>query len=64
MEMNAIKDDGTTPVLGQSFSKFLDYNQLVLDDVKTTYPDTHTELSDHNEVLAMKTCMDTVTVFG
>ena len=36
MEMNTLKGDGNTPVLGQSFFKFLDYNSLVLDDVKTT----------------------------
>ena len=32
--------------------------------MKTTYPDTHAELSDPNEVLAVKTCTDTVTVYG
>ena len=49
-EMNTLKDDN--------------YNRLILDDVKTTYPDTHAELSDPNEVLAVKTCTDTVTVYG
>ena len=52
------------PVLGLSFSKFIAYNHLVLDDVKKTFPDTHTELGDPNKVLAVVTCTDTVTVFG
>ena len=60
MGSNTHKEDRNTPVLGQSFTKFLDYNSLVLDDVKKTYPDTHAELSDPNKLLAVKTCTDTV----
>ena len=45
------------PVLGLSFSKFIAYNQLVLDDVKKTFPDIHTEMG-------VVTCTNTVTVFG
>ena len=32
--------------------------------MKKTYPDTHAELSNPNELLAVKTCTDTVTVYG
>ena len=28
--LNTLKEDGNTPVLGQSFTKFLDYNRLSL----------------------------------
>ena len=28
--LNTLKEDGNTPVLGQSFTKFLDYNSLSL----------------------------------
>ena len=57
--LNTHKEGGNTPILGQSFPKFLDYNSLVLDDVKKPYPDAHAELSDPNELLAVKTCTDT-----
>ena len=62
--MSAIRENGTTTVHGQSFTKFIDYNKLSLDDIKTTYPDTYTELSDPNELLAMKTCKNTVMMYG
>ena len=34
MGSNTHKEGGNTPVIGQSFTKFLDCNSLVLDDVK------------------------------
>ena len=40
MEMDAPMTNGTTPIIGQFFSKFIDYNKLALSDVKKTYPDT------------------------
>ena len=64
MGSNTHKEGGNTPVIGQSFTKFLDCNSLVLDDVKNSYPDTHAELGNPNELLAVKTCTDTETVFG
>ena len=43
-DQDMARDRGFTPVLGQSFSKFMKYNRLVIDDVKTAYPDTYKEL--------------------
>ena len=45
-EMDVLRDCGTNPVIGQSFSKFIDYNNLVLTDVKKTYTDTYNKLSE------------------
>ena len=56
--------NGTNPVLGQSFSKFIDYNNIVMSDVKDTYPSSYKELGDPNELLAVKTCTSTCKVFG
>ena len=64
MGSNTHKEGGNTPVLGQSFTKFQNYNSLVLNDVKRSYPDTHAELGDPNKLLVVKTCTDTETVFG
>ena len=55
MDTDSATDNGINPVVGQSFYKFIVYNNLVLDDVKKTYPDSSKELSDPNKLLAMKT---------
>ena len=62
MEMDRAK--GNTLVVGQSFSKFIDYNNIVMTDVKKSYPSSYKELSDPNELLAVKTLKSTCTAFG
>ena len=64
LEMDLLRANGTNPVMGQSFPKFIDYNNLVLADVKKSYPDSYQELSDPNELLAVKTCKSTSMVYG
>ena len=44
-----------TPVIGQSFSKFMDYNVLVDKDVNKSYPKSCDYLLDPNSLLAVKT---------
>ena len=41
MGSNTRKEGENTPVLGQSFTKFLDYFSLILDDVRESYTDMH-----------------------
>ena len=62
MEIKMSRANGTNPVVGQSFSKFIDYNNLVLSDVKETT--SYKELGDPNELLAVKTCTSTCMVYG
>ena len=64
VEIEMARANGTNPVLGQSFSKFIDYNNLILSDVKKTYPTSYKELGDPNELLAVKTLKSTCTAFG
>ena len=40
------------PVLGQSFPKFMDYNKIVMSDIKDSYPSSYEELNDLNKLLA------------
>ena len=58
------RDKGNTPVVGQSFSKFMDHNDTVMNDVKKSYPSSYDQLSDPNELLAVKTFKSTCTDFG
>ena len=53
MEMDIDRAAGNTPVVGQSLS-----------DVKKSYPSSYKELSDPNELLALKTLKSTCTAFG
>ena len=62
MEMD--RAERNTPVVGQSFSKFIGYNNIVMTDVKKSYPSSYKELSDPNELLAVKTLKSTCTAFG
>ena len=39
--MDLLRCSGINPVIDQSFSKFINYNNLVLADVTKTYPDTY-----------------------
>ena len=64
LETDMARANGINPVVGQSFPKFIDYNNLVLSDVKKTYPTSYKELGDPNELLAVKTCTSTCTVYG
>ena len=52
--MELARATGVTPVIGQSFSKFLDYNSTVMFEVKRAYPGSYKELGDPNEILAVK----------
>ena len=62
--MEMARATGVTPVIGQSFSKFLDYNSTVMSEVKKTYPSSYKELGDPNEMLAVKTYKFTCKGFG
>ena len=64
LETELARANGIHPVIGQSFSTFLEYNTLVKADVRKTYPATNKELGDHNELLAVKTCASICTVYG
>ena len=63
LETDMARVNGINPVIGQSFSKFINYNNLVLADVKKTCPTSYKELGDPNELLAVKTCTSTCTVY-
>ena len=63
MEMEIDRATGNTPVVNQSFSKFIDYNNIVVFDVKNSYPSSYKEISDPNELLAVKTLRSTCTAF-
>ena len=64
IEMEMDRAERNTPVVGQSFSKFIDYNNLVMTDVKKSYPSSYDKLCDPNELLAVKTLKSTCTDFG
>ena len=63
IELEADRAEGNTPVVGQSFSKFMDYNSNVLADVKKSYPSSYKQLGDPNEMLAVKTLKSTCIAF-
>ena len=50
-------------MVGQSFSKIMDYNDTILTDVKKSYPSSYNQFSDPNELLAVKTLKSTCTAF-
>ena len=52
------------PVVGQTFSKFMDYNDKVTNDVKKSYPKSHKQLMDLNKLLAVKTLRSVCTAYG
>ena len=64
IELEMDRAEGNTPVVGQSFSKFMDYNDKFLTDVKKSYPSSYKQLSDPNKLLAVKTLKSTCTAFG
>ena len=64
IEMEMDRVEGNTLVVGQSFSNFIDYNNIVMTDVKKSYPSSYKELSDPNELLAVKTLKSTCTDLG
>ena len=53
---------GNTPVVGQSFSKFMDYNKRVDKDFKKSYPKSCEQLLDPNSLLAVRTLKSIKTV--
>ena len=59
IELEMDRAEGNTPVVGQSFSEFMDYNDTVLTDVKKPYPSSYKQLSDPNELLAVQTLKST-----
>ena len=63
-EMEKDRAIGNTPVVGQSFSKFMDYNVLVDKYVKKSYPKSCGYLLDPNSLLAMKILKSVNTVYG
>ena len=62
-ETELIRAKGFNPILGQSFSQFIDYNNLVLADVKKSYPNSYVELGDPNMLLAVETCTSITMVY-
>ena len=64
LEMEKDRAIGNTPVIGQSFSKFMDYNELVDKDVKKSYPGSWEQLLDPNSLLAVRTLKSVNTVYG
>ena len=64
IELQTDRAEGNTPVVGQSFSKLMDYNDKVMIDVKNTYPNSYKQLLDLNKLLAVKTLKSTCTAFG
>ena len=54
------RENAFNPVLGKSFSKFMEYNKLAMEDVKTAYPNSFAELGDPNKLLSVKTRTCTV----
>ena len=63
-EMEKDREIGNTPVVGQSFSKFMACNVLVDKYVKKSYPKSCDYLLDANSLLAMKTVKSVKTVYG
>ena len=55
---------GNTQVVGQSFSKFMEYNKLVAKDFKKSYPRSWEQLLDLKSLLAVKTLKSVDTVYG
>ena len=55
---------GNTPVVGQSFPTFMDYNDRVTIEVKKSYPQSYEQLMDLHKLLAVKTLKSVCTAFG
>ena len=53
-----------TPVVGHSFSKFMEYNKLVGKDVKKSCPRSWEQILDLNSLLAVKTLKSVDKVYG
>ena len=64
LEMEKDRAIRNTPVVGQSFSKFMDYKDLVDKDVKKSYPKSCEQLLDRNSLLAVRTLKSVKTVYG
>ena len=64
LELQGDRKAGNTPVVGQSFHKFINYNDLVMIEMKKAYPNSHEQLVDLNKELAVKTLKSTSTVYG
>ena len=64
LELQGDRKAGNTPVVGQSFHKFINYNDLVMIKMKKAYPNSHEQLVDLNKELAVKTLKSTSTVYG
>ena len=62
-DQDMARDRGFNPVLGQSFSKFMAYNKLVMEDAKSAYSNSFKELGDPNKILTVKTQTSTCTVY-
>ena len=63
-EMNVERGMDQQPIVGQSFSKFMEYNNLVNDDVKEFYPLSYKQLADPNALLAIKTVESKTNIYG
>ena len=64
LELQGDRKAGNTPVVGQSFHKFINYNDLVMIKMQKAYPISHEQLLDLNKELAVKTLKSTSTVYG
>ena len=64
LELEIDRKAGNTSVVGQSFTKFMDYNDRVTNDVKKSYPKSYEQLIDLNKLLAVKTLRSVCTAYG
>ena len=64
LELQADRKAGNTPVVGKSFHKFINYNDLVMIEMKKSYQKSHEYLVDLNKALAVKTLRSTSIVYG
>ena len=64
IELQTDRAAGNIPVVGQSFSKFMDYNDKVMTDVRKSFPKSYEQLLDLNKLLAVKTLKSTCRAFG
>ena len=51
-------------MVGQSFPKFMEYNDKVSRDVRKSYPESYKQILDLNKLLAVKTLKSVCKVYG
>ena len=64
LKLEKDKPIGNTPVVGQSFSKFMEFNELVAKDVKKSYLRSWEQILDLNSMLSVKNPKSVDKVYG